>query len=342
MSEQRPVHSPTAVGDTYEMLWDCEFCRTPKLLGLTHRHCPVCGAPQNAKGRYFPADTEKVAVANHQYVGRDRVCAHCDTFNSRSSQHCRDCGAPLDGAKDAHVRIESEARGLSGHSQAQPTSKAAPDRRSRVLLVFGLVLVTVLVSVCCFFFWKRDQTFQVVGHTWERTIDVERFAPIRQSTWCDQLPVSARELGRHKQVRSHEQVRDGETCSMRKVDQGDGTFREVKHCEPRYTSKPVYDYQCDYEANKWVKVRTLQRAGRSLLAPQWPQVTLPSACARVGCEREGARHEEYVVILQAPDGNNETCAVAQERWANFAVGGHYVAAVRVMGGGVDCGSLKLQ
>ena len=28
----------------YEMLWDCAFCGTQKLLGLQHRHCPSCGA----------------------------------------------------------------------------------------------------------------------------------------------------------------------------------------------------------------------------------------------------------------------------------------------------------
>ena len=53
----------------YEMLWDCAYCATPKLLGKSHRHCPKCGAPQDPERRYFPADSEKVAVEDHVPVG---------------------------------------------------------------------------------------------------------------------------------------------------------------------------------------------------------------------------------------------------------------------------------
>jgi ribosomal protein L40E len=334
----------TVEGDTYEMLWDCAFCRTPKLLGLTHRYCPVCGAPQNAAERYFPSDEDKVAVANHQYFGRDRVCEHCNTFNSRNSQHCRDCGAPLESSKDAPERSESNAQGLltrSNDQTPQTFSKNASPRRSRVAQVVWLVLGSLVVTIGVFFFWKRDATFEVAGHNWERTVDIERFGPVRESAWCDQLPAAARELGRHREVRSHEQVRDGETCSWRKVDQGDGTFREVKQCEPRYTSREIYDTKCDYEVNKWSKIRSAERTGQSLVSvPEWPTMNLAAACGnRVGCERQGAKHETYQLTLKAPSGSIETCDLTQEQWSQAALGQHYVAKVRVIGGGVDCATL---
>ena len=44
---------------SYEMFWDCEYCGSSKLLGITHRHCPNCGAPQDPEKRYFPPDEEK-------------------------------------------------------------------------------------------------------------------------------------------------------------------------------------------------------------------------------------------------------------------------------------------
>src|SRR5690606_40463181 len=44
---------------TYEMFWDCEYCGAAKLLGLTQRYCPNCGAPQNPEKRYFPPEHEK-------------------------------------------------------------------------------------------------------------------------------------------------------------------------------------------------------------------------------------------------------------------------------------------
>lgn len=331
-------------GDRYEMLWDCKFCRTPKLLGLTHRHCPVCGAPQNADGRYFPDDNEKRRVADHKYYGRDRVCEHCHTFNSRNNQHCRDCGAPLDSAKDAPVKSDAgEAKGLLDHAaQTKPRKVLETRTGSRWALWVALIVGALIVGLGVFFFWKRDTTFEVVGHEWVRTIDIERFGPVRETAWCDQLPGSARELGRHREVRSHEQVRDGETCSVRRVDQGDGTFREVKHCEPRYTSRPVYDQRCDYEVNKWAKVRSAEQKGQSLASsPEWPKVNI-SSCNRVGCERQGAKRERYEVRLKTAEGSMETCNLPQPRWAQTELGRSYIAQTRVLGGGVDCDSLALQ
>ena len=47
---------------TYEMLWNCQFCGTKKLLAKTHKHCPNCGGAQDPRWRFFPSDAEKVAV----------------------------------------------------------------------------------------------------------------------------------------------------------------------------------------------------------------------------------------------------------------------------------------
>ena len=49
---------------TYEMLWDCEYCSAQKLLGVTHRFCPECGAAQNPQKRYFPPDDQKVRTSH--------------------------------------------------------------------------------------------------------------------------------------------------------------------------------------------------------------------------------------------------------------------------------------
>src|SRR5688572_28230933 len=46
----------TSGEQVFQMLWDCRFCGTSKLLGLDHRHCPNCGAAQDPEWRYFPAN----------------------------------------------------------------------------------------------------------------------------------------------------------------------------------------------------------------------------------------------------------------------------------------------
>lgn len=327
-------------GDTYEMFWDCKFCRTPKLLGLSHRHCPVCGAPQNAEQRYFPNDDEKVRVADHVYMGRDLVCHHCGTYNSRNSQHCRECGAPTTDAKDASV-LPDQPQG--GANVPQPLAgragKRAAPKRSRWPWLIGAMVLLGIVGIATFFLWKRDATFEVTGHDWERSIAIERFGPVKDTAWCDQVPPSGQVLRRYRAVRSHEQVPDGETCTTRKVDQGDGTFREVKDCKPKYKSRPVEDNRCDYQENRWSTARSVAARGQSLArTPEWPALPPLSACSNVGCERAGPKRETYRVELRGPEGT-QTCEVDQSRWAAMRVGARVNGQVRVMSGGLDCDSL---
>src|SRR6185369_3264457 len=89
---------------TYQMLWDCTYCNQKKLLGLSHRFCANCGAPQNAALRYYPSDAEKVAVEDHHYAGADMGCPACQHYNSRLANNCVNCGGPLAGGKEAAMR----------------------------------------------------------------------------------------------------------------------------------------------------------------------------------------------------------------------------------------------
>src|SRR5438067_1545971 len=91
---------------TFEMLWDCSFCGATKLLGITHRHCPNCGAEQDQTKRYFPSDADKVAVKEDIYAGTDKVCGSCKAPNGAKAEFCMKCGAPLDEAAAAKKRSE--------------------------------------------------------------------------------------------------------------------------------------------------------------------------------------------------------------------------------------------
>src|SRR5687768_8288081 len=96
-------------GNVYEMLWDCKFCGTKKLLGKTHRFCPNCGGQQDPSCRYFPADAEKVAVQDHVYVGADKICPACQSVSAASAEFCGNCGSPLDKAASAQTLGERKA-----------------------------------------------------------------------------------------------------------------------------------------------------------------------------------------------------------------------------------------
>lgn len=346
----------TVTEKTYEMLWDCKYCGSTKLLGLTHRHCPSCGAPQDATSRYFPADEERIAVEDHEFVGADLRCAACGEANGARSKHCRNCGAPLADAASVAVRGEQvHAAGQFGGDSggaaraellAGPAPAPAPRRRPGVGVFAGCGCVALLVGlatlVAVLLFWKREAAVEVTGHRWERHVAVERFAKATETAWCDSPPAGGRELSRARQERSQRQVPDGQVCRTRKQDQGDGTFKEIEECQAKTRSEPVLDDRCTYEVMRWSVARRVTAQGSSAAdAPRWPsvEVSRPGECE--GCEREGARTETYTVYLREVGGKARahTCELPEERWAALSVGSRHRSKVNQLTGALDCAAL---
>ena len=321
----------------YEMVRDCRHCSAQKLLGLTHRHCPNCGAAQDPNARYFPADHEKVAVQDHAYVGADTQCRYCQAASSRRAHNCGRCGAPL--AEGAQVQPQGE----TGAAISLPSSKPpVPPPRSlwKVLLpMVALLLVAVTVVVMV---WKKDQKLVVAGHAWQRSVSVERFAAVPESAWCDEVPSGASEVTRRREQRGTKRVADGEDCQLRKKDRGDGTFKEERECTPRFKEEPVYDQKCAFSVVKWSSVRREAVEGSRVDdVPRWPVVTLArSGCASLGCEREGARSESYTVLFRDAQGEEYRCNFDEKVWSSYADGKRYAGKLRALVGSLDCGSLQ--
>lgn len=337
---------------TYQMLWDCPRCDTPKLLGLTHRHCPSCGAPQDPTRRYFPSEEDKVAVEDHRYTGADKVCPNCETPNGAAATFCGNCGSPLDEAKEAARVTERAAQAGQGQSvdaekkaarRAALAATAAPKKKSGCgfAVVAGLVVAAIAVFALVATFWTREAALEVTGHTWSRAIAIEAFGPQSDSAWCDAVPSGAYDVSRSEKQRGTNKVEDGQTCATKQVDNGDGTFNEVEECKPKYREEPVYDDWCLYTVDRWAKVREAAAAGNSVNdAPRWPEVKLAREGSCVGCERAGGKSETYTVRLKAADGEAHTCTLPESRWKSMAVGSRWKGEVRVMTGGLDCGELK--
>ncbi|MDF3069281.1 MAG: uncharacterized protein K0R38_4882 [Polyangiaceae bacterium] len=308
----------------FEMLWDCRYCGEKKLLGLTHRHCARCGAAQDPAARYFPAETEKVAALDHRYVGADSVCRYCGAAAARQAHHCGRCGAAL---------ADSAAAPLHALSVASP-SPTPPRPTWRLLLPISL-LVAVAITVVIGLVWKTEQGFVVAAHHWQRAISVERLGPVRQSAWCSELPAAARDVTRRPEQRSRERVPDGEECRLEKQDQGDGTFKEVRTCSPRFKEQPVYEDKCDFAVEKWHAERQAKAEGDGRHpAPYWPSVAHSSPN-----EREGARRELYTVVFRDAAGETYRCELPERAWTAFAPGAAYRGKVRAVGGSLDCASL---
>lgn len=327
----------------YEMFWDCRYCGQKKLLGLTHRFCAKCGAPQDPNARYFPPEDEKVAVHDHVFVGADVTCPACRHPMSRAATCCTNCGSPLTRGTEVQLR-DPNAPPAPRAFHAPPPVAPTSSRPSKTKMVVGIVVAlvsTLVVFLLVAVLWKKEASVVVSGHTWVRSIDVQTYGPVRKSDWCDSLPFGARELSRHREQRSTKQIRDGETCTTRKKDNGDGTYREVRECSPKYRSEPVYADRCDYEINEWRTTRTATERGSSVEdRPRWPVVTLARSGTCIGCEREGARSETYTVLVEDTKEKKTTeCTYPEAKWASLANGTRRKAKVYVMTGKVDCSEL---
>jgi len=94
---------------------------------------------------------------------------------------------------------------------------------------------------------------------------------------------------------------------------------------------------------KWKVARTLEEKGEGLDGkPTWPKVELRRTGSCVGCEREGARIETYVVHFEdQQSGDDMRCAFDDPaKWKRYDKGTTWRAEKRILGGDLDCDSLK--
>lgn len=333
-AKAKPVAGETSktVG-VFEMFWDCGYCETKALLGKSNRFCPNCGAQQDASRRYFPPPGQEIA-ANHEYDGADTSCPACQTPNGAKAHNCRSCGSPLDGA--------AEVNRVADRSSAAPkvAQVAAAKKSSKLPWIIGGVIVALAAFCLVAMFWTKDVGVTVTSHSWERTIDVERMTAVSESAWCDSMPGGAYGVRRSREQRSTKQIADGQTCSTRDVDRGDGTFERKQECHTKYRSEPIYDDRCHFTIDRWKVNRTAKAAGQGTEpAPNWPPISLSRGGTSLGAEREGSRNEKYTLSLKGDDKKTYTCTVPAAKWNATADGHKKIIPIGVITGAAECEKL---
>lgn len=332
---------------TYEMLWDCGACGTAKLLGLTHRHCPACGAPQEASKRYFPSDEEKVATLDHVYTGVDQQCAACGSPSAISAHHCPNCGAPLAEGKAvatkgperiAETSVFSSSNAERDGEVPVPRQGPAPKRLPVALLVFVALAAFAIFA----FTRKKSSTLDIVAHHWRMERPIEVYELVAREAWRDELPSTATGVACHEEARSTRSVPDGETCERVRKDLGNGAFKETRECKPKFRDETIMGTRCRFEAPAWRVARTDRAEGQGLASVRrfaGSGAVRTGLC--LGCEREGRVEEVFELEVRAAGSpKTERCAVSESRWRALADGASVVAAVRAVGGGVVCASLE--
>jgi Zn-finger nucleic acid-binding protein len=317
----------------YEMWWDCGFCETKALLGKSNRFCPNCGAQQDASRRYFPPKGQETA-ANHEYDGADLECPACKTPNGAKAHNCRNCGSPMDGS--------APVPRVADRSSAAPKVGQKPAGKKKWPWIVGGIAVLLLGFCLLSMFWTKDVPVTVTAHSWERSIDVETLTAVREDAWCDSMPSGAYSISRSREQRSTKQIPDGQTCTTRDVDRGDGTFERKQECKTKYRSEPIYDDKCHFTIDRWKVSRTERAQGAGIEPePYWPAVRLTRGGSFLGAEREGSHHEKYTLTLRGKDKDKKTysCTLAQPRWTGIPDGHEKIIPIGVITDSPECDKL---
>ncbi|MCA0457315.1 MAG: hypothetical protein LCI00_25310 [Chloroflexi bacterium] len=356
--ENQPAPRPQSGAKTYEMLWDCKFCGTKKLLGKTHRFCPNCGGQQDPSWRYFPSDSEKVAVQDHIYVGADKICKACSSLNGGAAEFCGNCGAPLSGAATAgQVAGRTKAEGESFETEnlqqrqqgtqvpalgiaAAATKPAQSSGGINKWLIIGVIVVALIGGAIFALTRTVKASAYVTGYKWERTINLQSLQPVHDKTNCDRMPGDAYSVSRSYEQVDTRQIPDGQTCTTNQIDQGDGTFREERSCETNYRSEPVMGYMCTYMVNRWVGASPAVARGDKTNAPYWPDTNVSTSCFTIGCKRESGRDEDYILMLKGDGDRPFECEVNYDLWQESKLERSFDVEVGTVLKNFVCSSLK--
>lgn len=348
---------------TYQMLWDCKFCGTQKLLGVTHRHCPNCGAAQDPAWRYFPAEEDMVTIADHKYVGADKMCPACGQPNSAANTYCTECGADLatgevaqtqadrvigTGAATSDTRRDVVKESFEAEMQRIGAAEGAKAvflglRKKEWWMVGGVALLAlVIIGGIYALTYRKNAAGAVEKLTWQRTVEIEDFQPRLGGDWRDSMPGDAYSLNCYQKQRGTRRVETGSHQECKDVDQGDGSFRRECETVKEYRDEPVYDTWCDYKVDRWAYNRKVTADGEGKSPPPtWPAFTLASGSGRYGAEREQERYGKYAVIVREDGGKKHTCTFSnQTTWEQYDVGAKVTLKLYITGS-PDCDTLKL-
>ena len=344
--------------------WDCPFCGSKGIAGNVV-NCPSCGRARGEVKFYMKnveegasreanerGDIEYLSEEQAKYVSKnpDWYCSFCNSLNSDNAQFCSNCGASrADSESNYFEMLKKKEERERAEAAAQASSQPQPKRRSPLLIIVAILAVIIGVVV----FMNGNKTtgdLSVTALSWARNINIEKNTQFSESAW--ELPSGAELTEKKNEIHHYDSVLDHyenrEVQRSRQVidhyetyytysDNGNGTFEEVPHERPVYTTEtyketvkepvykkvPRYATKYYYTIWRWVPDRDVSASGTDHNVA-WPEVTLGEN------EREGTRTEEYRFTVENKKKNTTTTySLAESDWNNINVGDDlYITAKR--------------
>jgi hypothetical protein len=300
--------------------WRCPYCS-----GVNRGAdlaCKGCGATRDKDVRFFLEDeapeVTDARLLSQARAGADWLCLFCQTSNPPASASCGNCGA------EKGKGPSRETRAIPPRTAPSPVAApAAAPRRLGLLAALGLLLVLAFCGWSVFRALKTaEEQVTVAGFEWERSIDVEAYRTVREEAWEGELPSGARPVSSSREVHHKERERAGtRRIKTGTRDLGNGFFEDVYAEEPVYTERPVYRTRIRFDVERWVHARSERASGRDQ-SPAWPVVATGAR------QREGARAESYVVVLQGRERTYRYRVRDPARWAGLRLGARLTAVIR--------------
>lgn len=323
-----------------EGLWDCPYCSTKAIGGLT-KHCPCCGHPQDQGTRFYMGtkinylDDE---LAEQYGKGADWICPYCGSLNRIRFSYCANCGSPKEESKadyfgnDPQLAHEEAAEQKNGKVLKKP--KKPLWKRLIPLYIIGALIAAMLIL-----FWPHTMKAEITSMEWDRRIAVEAYRTVQESDW--DVPSGGRvydqkqEIHHYDHVVDHyetrtrtvsEEVYDGSDTYTSYSDNGDGTFSETTYETPRYRTEyrtetysepiyrddPVYQIKYYYDIDKWVFDRNEETDGKDC-APYWADFEPADD------ERIAYRDETYIMCMRTDD-DQYSALLPYEMWEKYRAG----------------------
>jgi len=192
---------------------------------------------------------------------------------------------------------------MSPSDEAPPPSSPTKVNGGCLLVAFLGVPIIIVTLFGYRMFIAKETSAEVLGHRWERRLDVEELKTSSETAPCNRIPLGAYDMA------------------------------EVESAEAGRT--------CSFQIDRWQLASSELTSGEGLVpGPVWANPEVDN-CSEVGCTRLGRRGERFFVDIVDSDGDHHECNLSEQDWKSLSPGMKRSGKKSVFLGAVACRSFLL-